>query len=121
VVRGLARALSAKKKPRLFTGAFFSFLLPALVAILDDGLFFHYVGPTVLLDDDLVTRLSLADNFLFFHDAIWARTNSYTGTNRSDAHADTDFFSDGRCGEGRRRDQQDSNTFHYDFSFEVTI
>jgi hypothetical protein len=111
--------MNAKKKPRQTAGAFFV-SLPALVAVLDDGLFLNYVRPTVLLDDDLVTRLSLADNFLLPDDAIRARANGHTGTNRSDAHTDTDFFSDGRRGEGRRRDQQDSNTFHNDFSFEGT-
>jgi hypothetical protein len=65
------RALRAKKKPRLFTGAFFA-SLPASVAVLDDSLFLNYVGPTVLLDDDFVTRLALADYFLLLDDAIRA-------------------------------------------------
>ena len=40
------------------------------------------------MDDNLVTRLALADNFLLPDDAIRARTNGHTGTNRSDAHTE---------------------------------
>jgi hypothetical protein len=64
------------------------------VSVLDDRLFLYHVRPTILINDDLVTRLALADNFLLPDDAIRARANGHTGTNGSDAHTDTDFFSE---------------------------
>jgi hypothetical protein len=34
------------------------------VSVLDDRLFLYHVRPTIPINDDLVTRLALADNFL---------------------------------------------------------
>src|SRR5712671_1330213 len=81
------------------------------IAFLDDRLFLNHVRPTILLNDDLVTRLTLADNFLLPHYAVRPRANSDTSADRSDAYPDPNFFGQNRRAERGRSNENKRNVF----------